>query len=224
MTEFTEQDKELYHDIIEGLSLYFDNALLLDILNTINRYPRPNFGNAFNRNQISSKKWLIDQLHAVTNRRFGRVVILGGWYGVLSALLLNDKRFSIDTITSVDLNPDCAHVASCLNQRFADNKHFKTLTADMFDIDYRMMLGSGEKNLLINTSSEHIADFNKWYKKIPTDALLVLQSNDFFDCDEHVNCVHNVGELQQLAPMSKTLFAGDLPLKKYTRFMLIGIK
>ena len=228
MTEFTEQDKELYHDILEGLSIYFDSTLLLDILSTINRYPRPDFGNAFNRNQISSKKWLINQLLAVTDGRFGHVVILGGWYGVLSALLLNDPRFSIRSITSVDLNPDCEGVASCLNQRFTDNGQFNPITADMFDIDYQSLLEAGKNdsvdNLLINTSSEHITDFEKWYAKIPPGTHVVLQSNNFFDCDEHINCVNNVEEFQLLAPLSQTLFAGSLPLKKYTRFMLIGIK
>lgn len=228
MTEFTEHDKELYHDILEGLSIYFDSALLLDILKTINRYPRPDFGNAFNRNQLSSKKWLIDQLLAVTDGRFGHVVILGGWYGVLSALFLNEPRLSIRSITSVDLNPDCEGVAGCLNQRFTDNEQFNAITEDMFDIDYQTLLRTEKNetanNLLINTSSEHITDFDEWFAKIPSGTHVVLQSNDFFDCDEHINCVNNVEEFQQLAPLSQSLFAGSLPLKKYTRFMLIGIK
>jgi len=228
MAEFTEQDKELYHDILEGLSIYFDSPLIPDILNTINRHPRPDFGNAFNRNQLTSKKWLVDQLADVTHGDFGNIVILGGWYGVLSALLLDDKRFSLQTITSVDLNPDCELVARCLNQRFTENEIFNAITADMFDIDYETLLPPPEENtannLLINTSCEHITDFDKWYAKIPSGTHIVLQSNDFFDCDEHINCVNNVEELQQLAPKAKTLFAGSLPLKKYTRFMLIGVK
>jgi hypothetical protein len=228
MSTFNQQDKELYHDILEGLSIYFDSALIVDILNTINKLPRADFGNAFNRNQLSSKKWLIDQLTDVTDGNFDNIVILGGWYGVLSALLFNDARFSIRSIASVDINPDCAGVAECLNQRFTENGTFRALTGDMFELDYISLLPAPNRsptaNLLINTSCEHIADFSRWYQQVPTGTTVTLQSNNFFECDEHINCVNDVSEFQQLAPMSKTLFAGELPLKKYTRFMLIGVK
>ncbi len=228
MSTSNKQEKEFYHDILEGLSIYFDNTLIVDILNTINKQPRTDFGNAFNRNQLGSKKWLIDRLIDVTDGNFHDIVVLGGWYGVLSALLLNDTRFSMQSITSIDINPDCAVVADCLNQRFGEDGTFRALTGDMFKLDYNALLpppsDNSADNLLINTSCEHIVDFSEWYRQVPVGTTVILQSNNFFDCGEHVNCVNNVSELQQLAPVSKTLFAGDLPLKKYTRFMLIGVK
>ena len=51
---------------------------------------------------------------------------------------------------------------------------------------------------------------------------MVLQSNDYFSCDEHVNCVTTLQAFEQQAPLSETLFSGQLKLKKYTRFMQIG--
>ena len=41
---------------------------------------------------------------------------------------------------------------------------------------------------IINTSCEHIHDFELWYNKIPKGKLIILQGNDYFELNEHVNC------------------------------------
>jgi hypothetical protein len=52
--------------------------------------------------------------------------------------------------------------------------------------------------------------------------LLALQSNDFFDYRDHVSCVPTLDAFKDQAPMAEVLFEGELKLRKYTRFMLIG--
>jgi len=52
----------------------------------------------------------------------------------------------------------------------------------------------------------------------------VLQSNDYFACAEHVNCVSDLAEFRVRAPLSDVLFAGERRMRRYTRFMLIGRK
>ena len=79
-------------------------------------------------------------------------------------------------------------------------------------------------DLWVNTSCEHIEDFQAWYESIPSGQLLLLQSNDFFGVDDHVNCVNSVAEFREQTPMTKRLFSGALPLDKYTRYMTIGYK
>ena len=66
--------------------------------------------------------------------------------------------------------------------------------------------------------------FTEWYDGIPAGMLMVLQSNDMFDEEDHVNCVADLEDFKRQAPLSELLFAGALPLKRYTRFMLIGRK
>ena len=34
-------------------------------------------------------------------------------------------------------------------------------------------------NTIINTSCEHIVNFDEWYRKIPAGKLVILQSNDY---------------------------------------------
>ena len=63
-----------------------------------------------------------------------------------------------------------------------------------------------------------------WYDRIPKRALIVVQSNDYFDCPEHVNCVADVAALKAQVPMSERFYEGTLRRRRYSRFMLIGKK
>jgi hypothetical protein len=63
-----------------------------------------------------------------------------------------------------------------------------------------------------------------WYGRLPTGILQALQSNDYFDCDEHVNCIADLTAFKRQAPMSEVLYEGALQRKRYSRFMLIGRK
>ena len=59
---------------------------------------------------------------------------------------------------------------------------------------------------------------------IPRGTKLILQSNNYFDLDEHVNCSSNLESFDKKTPMGITTFKGSLDLPSYTRFMKIGIK
>ncbi len=84
--------------------------------------------------------------------------------------------------------------------------------------------GGGKADLLINTSCEHLAEFGRWYERVPAGQRLVLQSNDYFACDQHVNCVADLAAFRAQAPMQEVLFAGERRMRRYVRFMLIGRK
>ena len=77
---------------------------------------------------------------------------------------------------------------------------------------------------IINTSCEHIEKFTEWFNAIPRDKLVVLQSNNYFEIDDLINCVKNITEFKQQAPLSNIIYEGELQFEKYTRFMLIGYK
>jgi hypothetical protein len=212
---------EFYRDILEGLAVHFDSSFPRDILATLTRHQEPRLGAALNRNQMASKAWLADELHAAVGPRLGRVLVLGGWVGALSAVLLHDRRFEIDGVTSVDIDPRCAPVAETLNGTHVRAGRFVARTADMLELDYA---GADRAELVVNTSCEHLAQFARWYGGIPQGQLLVLQSNDYLACAEHVNCVPDLDAFAQAAPLSQVLFAGARRMRRYTRFMLIGRK
>lgn len=212
---------EFYRDMLEGLAVYYDSTLIADIARTVASQTPPDLGVALNRNQMRGKKWLVDQLAATLGQAPGRVLILGGWYGVLAALLLNDERLNLEHVSSLDMNPECRAVAMSINRTAVKAGRFEALTGDMLDFDYeRVEPGT----VIVNTSCEHLPDFDAWYARVPAGSLLVLQSNDYYSLDEHVNCVPDLQAFQQQAKLSDTLFAGEIELKKCTRFMLIGRK
>ena len=209
-----------YQDILKGLGVYFDSPFVADIRETAERFPGPDLGFALNRNQVTSKKWLVETLYDATKGELGRVCVLGGWYGVLAAMLLHDGRFDIASVCSVDMDPSCEAVAGSLNKTHVEAGKFTSRTADMLDLDY----GGEGFDLIINTSCEHLERIGDWFARISGGPLLTLQSNNYYGIDGHVNCVDDLGAFKAQVPLPEILFEGELELPSYTRFMLIGRK
>jgi hypothetical protein len=88
----------------------------------------------------------------------------------------------------------------------------------MYDMDFK----DHGFDLIINTSCEHLEKIGKWFGKIPAGTLLTLQSNNYFGIDGHVNCVETLAQFKRQVPIEDVMFEGEIELKKYTRFMLIG--
>lgn len=221
---------QFYKDILDGLSLFYESRFITDIRNTALEYPVSHLGNALNRRQTASKLWLLNTLFDCYGPTLGKVHVLGGWYGVLGALFIHDPRFEVERVTSFDIDASCAPIAESLNAANVESGHFEAITADILDLQYSadaVQVGSKAlptPNIIINTSCEHLPDFDDWYGSLPQDVLLVLQSNDYFSEPEHVNSVPDLASFKAQAPFSSTVFEGELEFDKYTRFMLIGRK
>ena len=216
---------EFYGDILEGLAAWLQSPQIADLRSTVARFPEPDLGVALNRNQVSSKLWLAECLRRTAGESFATVTVLGGWFGVLGAILLSDRRLTIGRVISVDLDPRCAAVAESLNASEVRAGRFVARTADMRTLDYSPAAGTASApDLLINTSCEHVVGFEQWFARVPAGQLLVLQSNDYYAIADHVNCVPDLDAFRGQAPLREELFAGVQPHKRYQRFMLIGRK
>jgi hypothetical protein len=191
----------------------------------------------FSRGQLESKLWLINEL-TKCNLSLGTVFLCAGWYATLATMLF-ESGIDVDKIRSFDIDSTCVDIAEVFNKPwFVDGWRFKSITQNIMDIDYNehaWECWSNDNNrmshpitdspdTIINTSCEHIENFEEWYAKIPYGKLVILQSNNFYEIDEHVNCVADIDEFIATAPMTTQLYAGELELPKYNRFMLIGIK
>jgi len=77
-------------------------------------------------------------------------------------------------------------------------------------------------NVVVNTSCEHMD--NTWYDDLPKGTFVVLQTNDYFDNEQHSNCCKDLADAVAKYPMSDTYYSGELDTQLYNRFMLIGIK
>ena len=212
-------DPDFTFDILRGLARYSGSDFIAALAEAVTRHPRHNISQALGHRQIACKMWLKDALFAALGGRFGTIWVVGGWYGVLPAMLFDDARFDIERIISFDIDPDCAPVAETLNAKAVKAGHFAARTADMYGLDYSAAEGP---DLIVNTSCEHIADLPGWLALIPERRKLVLQSNDYFSEPEHVNCVESLDAFVQQCGLACVDFRGELDMHKYTRFMLIG--
>jgi hypothetical protein len=93
---------------------------------------------------------------------------------------------------------------------------FQAVTADMCEI-------RSDADVVINTSCEHITQdqYDLWLSGMPHNTLLVLQSNNY-DIPEHVRIANSLEEFKQQCHLEKILWAGELTLPLYTRFMIIA--
>jgi hypothetical protein len=78
---------------------------------------------------------------------------------------------------------------------------------------------------VINTSCEHITQeqYMQWLNNIPKGTKIILQSNNYTELEEHVNCSETLGEFEKKSKL-KIEVAKELELTKYKRFMIIGTK
>ena len=188
------------------------------------------------RGQLKSKKWLVEELqNSCTD--LGTVFLCAGWYASIIPLM-QEAGIKFDKIRSFDLDPEVWKIAEIFNADLVSEAwKFKASTQDIKDIDYKehtydTIKPDGEvttisretPDTIVNTSCEHIPNFSEWYNLLPEGRLIILQSNNYFEIEEHINCSSSLKEFSQSAPMQETLYEGELDLGQYTRYMKIGRK
>ena len=160
--------------------------------------------NSVNDNQIKNKKWLVKHLKPYLDMYSDcKIVIAAGWHGLAAHMI--DKN-----VISFDMDP-------CTKQvKLFPNVKYQLSTIEDFD--------PSQFDIIICTSCEHITDnvINDFIKKKKGTSLVVLQSNDYFEIEDHVNCKNDCEEFADSINM-RILETHTLKLKKYNRFMLFGV-
>lgn len=177
---------------IEKIQSCNDIELIKDIANSVND------------NQIKNKKWLVKHLKPYLDMYTdSKIVVAAGWHG-LSAHIINKD------VISFDMDPRTKQV------KLFPNVKYKLSKIEEFD--------PSSFDIIICTSCEHITDnvINDFIKKKKSTALVVLQSNDYFEIEDHINCKNNCEEFADSINM-RILETHTLKLKKYNRFMLFGV-
>lgn len=174
---------------------------------------------SFWKGQVHSKQWLVERLTEMCGTYYKpiNIVIHGGWNGVLSSLLFN-SGINISHIVSLDIDPKCKEIATTINKRQEIEGRFTAVTADMQEYEY-------EADVVINTSCEHLTNgaYENWLTLVPDESLIVLQSNNYFELEEHINCAADLDDFIKMSKV-KVLWSGEFETSKYTRYMIIGRK
>ena len=144
------------------------------------------------------------------------IEIIGSWFGWPLIELID--RFTKGRITQIDLyDPDevCQKVMA----------QYKNIFKPKFKIiqhgNYFERKEFRRRHLIICTSCEHMQDFtNK--ASFKGNPFVCLQSNDYIDLPDHINCVKNVEELIEKNQLKKIWYKGEKDFGNYKRFMVIG--
>jgi len=234
----------------EGLSLpllrfmlgnfdsYDDHLVMLKQVMAVSQLDTELVGkDAWSEGQLLSKHWLCEQLSNL-DKNLGEIWIACGWIGSL-ALMIDCYRphLRFKSLRSFDIDSRCADLADALNKRMLlDDWRFKASTADVNDLTYddHLWLTSRSQNrtermvgtadTVINTSCEHLADFDFWFGRIPTGKLVVLQCSNHDSYAGHVNHMDSMTELAMRARCRRIMYKGTLDCGPYQRHMLIGVK
>ena len=168
------------------------------------------FVESFRPNQIKCKKWLVEEI-ANINMNWKKVLVLGSWNGCLLYELMN-TYCSVDYWDFLDINQSCHHHRDLYFEINAMPKNYSSIIMNAEDFS-----DHESYDLIINTSCEHMKDIPAVYG--PTYA---LQSNDYTNIIEHINCVNSAKELANKNNLNHRLFTDSQKMPNYTRFMTIG--
>ena len=141
-----------------------------------------------------------------------KICVAAGWYGNLANKL---KDFTNEKVMSFDKDPNTKFIGS----KLYNDVWFKVVSIEEFD-KYRKF------DVVICTSCEHLEPklLDSMLYKVKAGALIILQSNNYFEVKEHINCHKSLDDFDKSLKLNTTLYKGTLKLDKYDRYMIIGTK
>ena len=209
----------------------YDLGLFGDTLNRVvlREYPHrlKDFINSFSGNQVTCKKWLIEQLLLILKDRPNistkKITVLGSWYGNVLVPLIVDNIKGVEDIQLIDMDEDALDIGRKFLGRNYNGVNINYIKEDINFTDY----SERYTNICINTSCEHMFPMSSISFINDDHVLYILQSNNMKDEREHVNCVEDYHELIKQSAITKPYYYSRLKLngrnnKEYKRFMVIG--
>ena len=201
----------------------------------IKKFPQraADIAQSFDEKQIKSKKWLVEELFEVfynhgpkTIAKIKRINILASWYGqIISELITSQpiikqellalQKFKELPAEDLFIKKSNLHFYEIDRKAIQISKLYNP-TSNFTEKDITKMKFSGSDKLVINTSCEHMKPIN--IKK----CMVAFQSNNYFEVEDHINCVNSVEELIEQYNFDKIYYKGELEFPKYKRFMVIG--
>jgi|TARA_B100000073_G_scaffold178834_1_gene147979 hypothetical protein len=216
----------------------FDRDTLDTIRRIVDNYPDRIIDvlNSINENQFKSKDWLIEKLneypHHFKYKTLDKkidICLLASWYGLLAYRLIDKFQLKkINNIDCFDFDPKAKSVAKKLWKKIdADNLKNGKLTYVKFIEQDINDIKQFNYPVVILTSCEHLnqKDIDSIISKINEHTLIVLQSNNYKEINEHINCVDTKEDFaNQYVSKLRNMKIYEKDFIKYKRFMIIGTK
>lgn len=168
------------------------------------------FANSLSYNKFKSKHWLVENI--AKNHSPKNTLILGSWYQMFIPYYLGGEYTFVDTDSSV------CHLNKVIQDQLYPDLKITQMSIDAKD--YLSIIPNNKYDLIINTSCEHM-DFDM-EELVCEGPLYALQSNDYFEIEEHINCKKSLKEFKLSTGLNNILYSGEMKMEKYTRYMVIG--
>ena len=180
----------------------------------VKKYPKRavDIMQSFDLKQVKSKDWLafelencfMDNFHKI-NSQINTIKVLGSWYGQVLYQSMSITNVPLSKYNFYDIDKTTCDIG----KMYLPTAKFSN--QDVTEIEF-----SGSDKLIINTSCEHMQPID--IKK----SFVALQSNNYFEVEDHINCVNDVEELIDQYDFKQIYYKGELDFEKYKRFMVIG--
>jgi len=197
---------------------------------------RANLNQHFSRGQMKSKCWMVEQLSEIYQDQYlGTVAHYGGWYATVAQNIF--EQFRVKNYYNLEVDPECIDISDDFNYEQTVGWKFKSTVQNVNDIVWKennsfdikiknlannMVTTNVKPDLIINTSCEHMNE--DWYNAIPTGTVVCLQTNDYFENEQHINCCRDLADAIAKYPMTEIYYSGEIDTQMYKRFMIIGEK
>lgn len=204
------------------MSTLWENDLLIKELHYLFNHSEKTISNdLFSKDQVLSKIWMSEILDKFISEPIS-VLLVGGWYAQHRWYLNNSN---VKNIVNVDLDSNAIAASTAMAEIAGDS--YQGIVGDINDILQEG--GTIEANgttmqfdLVVNTSGEHMDE--TWFSKLVPGQRTLLQTNNMFGMNGHVNCAESLADVNKKYPLKRTDFAGQLSMVHGNRYMVLGSK
>lgn len=196
-------NEEFLNAVVEIVSLNSTSSQLVD------------FADHLRINKLISKRWLAEEILNITSPR--AVLLLGSWYPTYLPYLLKATRY-----VCVDMNKEVIHLAKQFNDFLYQGSVEFEYVID--EAESWLKKDHSKYDVVINTSCEHMS-FDLKDIKLNYTSLYALQSNNYKQVADHINCKDSLEDFIESCGLSDLLYTGTKRLSGidyYDRFMVIG--
>lgn len=160
--------------------------------------------------QIECKLHLVENLVPFLPDQVIKIIVAGGWYGLLPHLL--SQIPFVYKIKNVD---EDKRTLSICKKIFPE---MNVQHANIFDMDYRGY------HIFASTSVEHFSpeQFKKAVREKESHQIWALQSNNWEELDAHINCSESLEDFVDTCGFREVLFSSTKDMGVYERYTLIG--
>lgn len=202
--------KILYNALKLSEEIYNESQYGVDDL-----YRIKDISHCLDENHWDSKWWLAKELYDLYNHDSGKILIVGGWYGLMAFILRQMWPEEQMNIISTDMDPMCEEYGYKIFK--GNNIQYKTL-----EVNSKLDLSG--YTAIVNTSCEHMEQKHVQYiiDNKDKDAWVAFQSNNYYDLDSHINCSPSIDYWQDELNLDWIAHKGMQKASCFDRYMIIG--